>query len=179
MKFNLRGNKNITSGKNTNIENYINVVDEDINDLGIIGEVFNYVYQNSKTYTSRMSQTDSLFLHVKEKIKLNFKEEDTEEVNKYFKYAYTKMHIITEKYTNLSADEQNDLQAYMFYLYSDLKSQRLESIVILRTLFKKIIPNDKEQNPSYQNISVAIVLFFFDDCTIFEKTEIESKLEKC
>jgi len=38
-------------------------------------------------------------------------------------------------------------------------------------------PNEKKNNPKYKNAAHAFILLFFDDCTIFEKTEKQKSVK--
>ncbi len=179
LKQNNNGNSNVNSARDTIINNYVKSTSDDIIDQGIIDELIIYAIKKCKEASIIHHIDNSKFLHVDEKIHLNFKaKEEIEEVRIYFKYAYTKITIIDNKFAQLTLEQQNDLHSYIFSLYVHLKTTN-SNIEILRELFNKITPSDKINIPEYTNIAKAFVLFFFDDCTIFEKTEIENILKEC
>ncbi|MER3329220.1 MAG: hypothetical protein RIF34_06535, partial [Candidatus Kapaibacterium sp.] len=68
---------------------------------------------------------------------------------------------------------QTDLENHIYTKYIDLKAENVSNIQILRGIFKIYVPDGQSNNPSYVNMAQAFVLLFFEDCTIFEKTEDE------
>jgi hypothetical protein len=139
-------------------------------DLGIISEIFDYVLDKLKTgIGDDFNDTRNIF--VDDKIKLNFPDkEDAEDVSGYFKFAYQKIGLITAKYRMLDTEDQKDIAAFINLQYSKLKRSKSSNVEILHELFDHFIPAARKSNPKYVALSQAFVLFFFDDCTIFEKT---------
>ncbi len=147
--------------------------DNEKREQGILEEIFNYVINKVKDNSKRNKKSDKL-IHTKEKIELNFEgEAERQEVKEYFTHSYHKIILIESYFELLSAEDQNDIHSYSYLRYQELKGKLDSPINILRELFKIFLPDGKEKNPMYINLANALVLFFFDDCTIFEKTAHE------
>ncbi len=173
MKSNILGNNNINAGRDV-IFNSPNEQKEQ----GVLEDIFNFVLKKIGTSDSQKGKTDKL-LHTKQKIELNFKGDDErQEVKEYFTQSYHKITLIERYFELLTSEEQSDVHNYSFLKYRELRDEVKKPIIILRELFKIFLPDGKEKNPQYINLANALVLFFFDDCTIFEKTEKEKQEQK-
>ena len=159
---------NIQAGRDVN---FIQVAQSDEKDFGIIDKIFKSVIKDLKLSDHG---TDRESIDLSKKIEINFKDKDERErVQEYFKYAYTKISLIEKRIQEESPEVQNDLQGHMFQRYKVLKDGRLSNLKILENMFSQSIISGKEDNPEYSNLTRAFILFFFDDCTIFEKTDSE------
>lgn len=169
MKTKIEGNKNIVTGDNSNIF----ITPDEKKEQGIIEELFKFVLRQMKENVTNQNRPNKL-IHTLEKIKINFeKTSEQNEVKQYFTHSYTKITQIERYFENLDSEDQNDIHNFAHLRYQELKQKYNNPIETLRNLFKEFVPKNKESNPQYVNLSNAIVLFFFDDCTIFEKTKIE------
>lgn len=156
---------------------------KDEEELSIVDEIFEYVMKKIEVAKKedKGKEKPEEKPNLADKIKLNFKnQEEQEEVDKYTKNALLKRKLIETKYQSLAIDDsekQKDLHNHIFGLYKVLKRTGLGNIDILTALFKEFTPKDKSSNSTYVNLSKALVLFFFEDCTIFEKTKAEKQVE--
>ena len=169
------GDGNISSGRDT----FINQIEATKNDYGVIEIMFEFVLKkiedNDDTDTKSSTTRDKL-IHIKDKIELNFKTQvERSEVKEYFTKLYTKINFVEKAFQSLDTEEQNDVHFYILNNYNSLKRNDDETspIEILTELAHGFIPENQLQNPTYKSIAHAIILFFFDDCTIFEKTSKE------
>ncbi len=164
-------NDQITNSYQINELNLYSSVSNDKKEATIIDEIFDYVLEKSKNFIPD-AKNDLINLDLNEKIKLNFKNSaDQAEVIQYCKLALQKMSLISERISGLDTEKQGDIQSYMLSSYCNLKREFSNNIEILNRLFNIFIPKGKKQDPIYCNIAKAFVLFFFDDCTIFEKNK--------
>lgn len=162
--------KNYQAGRDINI-NYSDDANSSKRDFGIIDEIFKSVI---KSLGSSESQLDKEHINLSKKIEINFKDEEEHiRVQEYFKYAYTKITLIEKRIREEDSEVQNDLLGHLFQRYNSLKDRGLNNLQILEELFSQFIIPDKKDNAEYTNLTRAFILFFFDDCTIFEKTEFE------
>lgn len=169
MKTNIEGNNNIVAGSGSKVF----VIPDEKREQGVIEEIFQMVLDKIETQQTNKAQPERL-VHTLEKIQLNFFDiEEQQEVKCYFTASYNKISLIERYFETLENEDQNDIHNYAFLNYCELKTKFNSQILILRELFKVFIPDSKDKNPQYVNIANAIVLFFFDDCTIFEKTQSE------
>ncbi|MFL0080737.1 hypothetical protein [Tenacibaculum maritimum] len=180
MKVN--GNENISSGRDTTINNYNNYSSTgEKDDLGIIQNIFDNVLDKVKDkepHETLSSKTKDKLIHIKDKIEINFNNnDDREEVKTYFTKLYSKISFVEKAFQVLSNEEQSEFHYYILSNYKKLKrsKENYTSIQILEKLTDIFMPEANIKNPTYQSIAQSIVLFFFDDCTIFEKTKVEPK----
>ncbi|WP_179348028.1 hypothetical protein [Winogradskyella pacifica] len=184
MSIKTSGDDNITSGRDTVIEqNTFNTYEGlgEKDELGIIQNIFDTVLsvvKSDKSYNTESSKTKDKLIHIKDKIEINFKDNDErEEVKVYFTKLYSKIYFVEKAFQVLDSEEQNVFHYYVLNNYKKLKrsDKNYTQMQILDNLTNIFIPKIHVKNPIYQSIAQSIVLFFFDDCTIFEKTEIEPK----
>jgi hypothetical protein len=146
-----------------------------VQELSIVDEIFKYVISKIQDGTG-LNYKPEPSINLLEKIKLNFKSKSEQvEVNEYLKNAYLKTDIINRRFKLLDAEDQKDVHAHILKEYSMLKRSKFSNIEILTALFSEFVPVGKSNNSRYQSLAIAFVLFFFDDCTIFEKTESEKQ----
>jgi len=184
MTIKTSGEGNTVSGRDTVFEgdsfNNFTVTGEK-DELGIIQNIFDKVLNdvNKAEYIeTESSKTRDKLIHIKEKIEINFKNNDErEEVKTYFTQLYSKISFVEKAFQVLDSEQQNEFHYYVMNNYKKLKrsDDNYSQIQILDNLTKVFIPKNQTKNPAYQSVAQSIVLFFFDDCTIFEKTQIEPK----
>jgi hypothetical protein len=113
-------------------------------------------------------------LKTEKKINRNFKKTNEKtEILDYCKFASEKIALIDKAFSNLNSQEQNDIHTYILSRYCENRKNGSDNLNNFYSLFKHFIPPDKLNNPTYENIAKSFVLFFFQDCTIFEKTREE------
>ena len=179
--FNTQNNFNTGSGIqiNNQVEKivqkyYVNKNDEE-QELSIVEEIFVHVNAKISEGVGKDYKPDPS-INLIEKIKLNFKSvEAREEVNTYFRSAFLKIDLIDKRFKILDPEQQKDIHAHLLKEYHLLKRDKGSNIEILTALFNQFVPNGKAGNSRYESLSIAFVLYFFDDCTIFEKTETEKQ----
>lgn len=149
-----------------NVDNqYSNFLGTEIEEAEVIDEIF-------KDVIGRIDEDapDSKLepgIPLEKKIKLNFTDvNEQEEVRDYFKYAFQKIDLIEKRMSSEGAETQRDLHSFMLSRYTKLKRGNLTPIATLHKLFEEVSSAVKNTN---ENLAKAFVLFFFDDCTIFEK----------
>ncbi|SNB22487.1 hypothetical protein KU06062604_780008 [Flavobacterium psychrophilum] len=179
MKNKINGNDNFTAQRDVNV--YQSSVDTSENEFGVINDIFNYVIKvaNEKELVdSKKALTTDKLVHLNEKIKINFQNEnDINEVKIYFTQLFSKINAVEKSFQTLDENDQQDVHFFVSSNYYDIKREEENKIVILKKLANFFIPPNQIKNPTYFSISQAIVLFFFDDCTIFEKTKSEINLQ--
>jgi len=147
---------------------YVNISNEVECDLGIINEIFQYIINNKRSH----KYTDKKNIDVSEKIKLNFIGNE-DEIHGYFTNAYTYISLIDEVFSDFDSYDQEDIHGDIKFKYNSFKHQEYDSIRILNELVNNYSPPNKKKNPTYTRMAIAIVLFFFEDCTWGIKTDKE------
>lgn len=170
-QVNATGNSSVTI--NNEINNYSSHHNE-IEEEGVIKEIFDNAIELVQSDPVESEQKDSgKLVHTLKKIQINFKNtEEEQEVRIYFSNSFNKKNSIEKYLSSLDSEFQIDLENHIFGKYSELKSTKT-NIEILRELFRIYVPKNKENDPAYVNVAQAYVLLFFEDCTIFEKTQEE------
>ncbi|MDN3595301.1 hypothetical protein [Zunongwangia endophytica] len=170
MSKKIKGDNNLMAGRDI----YQNFPEED---YGVIDTIFNYVLDKIKEGKSdKPSLTKDKLIHINEKIKLNFiNKSERDEVRFYFTQLYLKINFVEKAFSTLNSQDQASIHYYIHSNYKKLKRQSLRPINILIDLPEIFVPKKYSKNPSFKSIAQGIVLFFFDDCTIFEKTSSEGQ----
>lgn len=175
MSNKAKGKNNIQSGRDTIVQSL------DLNEYGIIDDIFENVLnkiKDSSPIDTKSSNVQDKLIHINKKIEINFKrDEEREEIKQYFTQLFTKITIVESIFQTLDTEQQNDIHYYILNCYNGYKrdSSISNPVEILEKLSLNFLPNNQFKNPTYNSIARAIVLFFFDDCTIFEKTDTEPK----
>ena len=167
----IKGDKNVLAGRDVIFNNEI-----EQEDYGVIETIFDYVLEkvDERIDNNESSLSRDKLLHINDKINLNFTNEgERKNVQEYFTHLFLKISFVENAFASLSSDDQSDIHFYILNSYNKLKRKLKTPIEILETLSEIFIPKNQIKNPNYQSIAQAIVLFFFDDCTIFEKTSKE------
>ena len=168
----VAGDINNSSIGDTNI--FLNDLKEDTADLLVVDGIFNDVIKKIK---NDQIIIDTTHLSLNEKIKLNFiNEADQQAVKRYCEYALIKISLIERRLQEEDSETQKDIQSYVFEKYTKLKQEKTSNLDILHSLFDYFILVDKKNDARYIHLAKAFILFFFDDCTIFEKTKNEISL---
>lgn len=163
---------NVQAGRDVNI--YDQAAQSEERDFGIIDEILKSVIAKLEggEYESETQHTGHVALN--KKIEINFSdEEDRERIRQYFKYAYIRISLIEKRIQEEDSERQKALQSHVFGKYNALKDDGLDNTKILEKLFEQFIPSGKKDDPEYTTLVRAFILFFFDDCTIFKKTDKE------
>lgn len=144
-------------------------------DMGIIAIIFKYVTDNIHECNNYdKSKPPAGWVKTSEKIQINFSLSETQTVVGYYKYTLPKVRMIEQYFQTLDSENQAELHSHMFGMYSVNKANGMSPIDNLHKLFEAVIPANQKLNARYTSMAKSLVLFFFEDCTIFEKTLSES-----
>ncbi|MBF4515182.1 hypothetical protein IRZ71_02460 [Flavobacterium sp. ANB] len=176
-KNSVTGRNNIVANRDVNNIFQMQAINQEV-ELGVINEIFDFVIKEAKCLDldeSKKAFTSDRLIHIVKKISINFCEKDEiVEVKQYFTNLYSKIHSVEKSFQALNEDDQQSIHFYVSSKYFDLKRSEMKPIEILKNLADIFMPPSSIKNPTYVSIAQSIVLFFFDDCTIFEKTVDES-----
>lgn len=157
------------------INNYYSLVNTEISDQGIITEMFNNVLNNIRNATEENVSKPDGIINTLDKIKKNFiNVDEQDEIRNYCLLHSSHINLIEKSFSNFDSTDQNEIHSYILSRYQEnRRGQQLSNIDNFYALYKHFIPQNKDKNPAYEGIAKSIVLFFFQDCTIFEKTDKE------
>jgi len=141
-------------------------------EIVILDAIFEDILETIKDKHAEYTYTTSINLD--EKIQINFSlKEEQEELRDYLKYAFSKLQLINDRMAIEAPSNQDDIHAYVVGLYHKYRKAGKTNMDILVSMFDDVLPKSKKSDIHYQNLAKALILFFFDDCTIFEKTKEE------
>lgn len=145
-----------------------------VEDMGIIAVIFSYVSDNiTACLNYDNSQPPKDWVKTSEKIKINFAGDERTVVADYYRNALPKVRMIEDYFQTLDNENQADLHNHMCGIYNTNKMNGLSTIKNLHSLFNEVVPIGQKMDAHYTNMAKALVLFFFEDCTIFEKVASE------
>lgn len=116
---------------------------------------------------------DQKLITINDKIVLNFKtEHERQAVRDIRERTFAQIDLIDDIFKEKLPDDVNAITQCAHDVYNSLKAKNQQPFEILQNMFKIFTPKDKD-DPRYRLAVKAFVLYFFDDCTIFEKTKEE------
>ena len=173
LKQSISGNNNNQYVANT-VNVYESLAKEEELEQGIVSSIFQYVIENCKKNQQTPKAMPEKVLKIKKKISINFKTvEEKEEIIEFCRLASDKIALIEKAFSELDGDDQNDIHSYILGKYCKNKHKRISNIDNFYALCDDFIPIKQKGNPKVEHIARSFVLFFFQDCTIFEKTQEE------
>lgn len=153
-------------------------LDESTDDLGVIGEIFDYIQDNRP---QKISSDDIILsaasIDLIPKIKLNFSTELQDEISRLIKKTWDKKETVKqflEKQIEEDEVSVNELTLTIQDDYCKIKGSRnsekkIEDIEILRNLAVRYLPENKRKNIGYVANAEALVFYFFEFCFIGKK----------
>lgn len=120
---------------------------------------------------------DGVFLRTKSKIELNFPE-SKEVVADYYNESICELELVRSAIQMYSGSQQKAVHSQLRRRYNELKLEYKEPLAIFHALVEYMTPREKQDDPLYSGVAQSIVLFFFEDCTLFEKTFAERRADK-
>ncbi|KUG06912.1 hypothetical protein [Solirubrum puertoriconensis] len=158
------------AGNQYNSNHYYAAPTSDAIELGVIGEVFSFVTQNIDACKQYKKSKPDTWVQTQDKMRINFSAKDCEAIEQLYYNALPKMKLIESYFQKLDEDQHDDLHNYFYELYLIHRSRDINPMMIFSDLITSIIPPNRQRDPQYRNIAMAMVMMFFEDCTIFEKT---------
>lgn len=173
LKQSISGDNNKQYVANT-VNVYESLAKEEELEQSIVSSIFQYVIENCKKNQQTPKAMPEKVLKIKKKISINFKTiGDKEEITEFCRLASDKIALIEKVFSELDADDQNDIHSYILSKYFKNKHLKMTNIDNFYALCDDFIPIKQKGNPKVEHIAKSFVLFFFQDCTIFEKTQEE------
>lgn len=159
-------------------------LDESIDDLGIIGEIFEFLFDNLPKKSSTHSTDSDVFAKLKVKVLLNFPKEQQNRLSEMIKNT-TEKRLLAEKYLQEYEDETRilDLKEQIQSKYCEIRGinnheEPINDVAFLEKLVNAILPTKRQNDSHYQGNGKAIILHFFEFCFIGKKTPEESNQQK-
>ena len=155
------------------IDSFSIEAEEEIAELETINEIFEEVTRLIQERETRDLDYADERWHLKttKKIMLNFSnQEDRRSVQVFAVKAVRLVRSIEERMQAETPEIQDSITAYVFSKYDEFKRAGLSNYSVLTKLFDEFMPAGKSV---MKNAVRAFVMFFFEDCTIFEKEEVE------
>jgi hypothetical protein len=171
-----------------NINNYpfsdTSQLDQSRQDRDIIDEIFHHILENvpSKGTTLEQIRDSEPFSKLKIKVPLNFPKQQMKIFQEMLHQTWDKKRLVEHYLAEQSAIDETkvfDLQEHIQSEFRRIKgsndhNRKIGDLPVIEQLSQQYITNSKRQNdPVYQANAKAIVLYFFEFCTIGKKTDKE------
>ena len=145
---------------------------QDLENYSIINELLTYVLNLAKHTNSNLSRDAYDFVNIKEKLKINFVNfDDRKRVYDYLVFCFEFLATIEHVFSSLDNLDQKAIRHQVRTDYDQLKAQSTDNVQIFSELSQRY---NTQHNERYKLLSRCLVVYFFDDCTIFEKTSKEA-----
>lgn len=151
-------------------------VDNPVNSIPVINEIIRTCITKLEGESLKPDPDNASLLHSKEKIALNFKDSgDADQVTNYLRNTLAYADLIGEAINDYPDLDSGDLEDYVRDVYNKHKLKDQRSMYILQSMFESFIPADKRDDIIYMSWSRRFVMKYFENCTIFERTELEQQ----
>jgi hypothetical protein len=153
-------------------------------DRDIIDEIFHHILENvpSKGTTLEQIRDSKPFSKLRFKVPLNFPKHQMKTFQEMLHQTWDKKSLVEHYLAEQSAIDETkvfDLQEYIQSEFRRLRGSddhhiKIDDLQVIEQLSQQYITGNKRKNdPVYQANAKAIVLYFFEFCTIGQKTEQE------
>jgi hypothetical protein len=170
-----------------NVHNYpssdTSQLDQSRQDRDIIDEIFHHILENvpSKGTTLKQIRDSKPFPKLKVKVPLNFPKQQMNTFQEMLHQTWDKKNLVEHYLAELSAIDQTkvfDLREHIQSEFRRIKSSsdhniEIGDLPIIEQLSEQYLKDSKKNDPVYQANAKAIVLYFFEFCTIGQKTKKE------
>lgn len=165
--------------------NYFFLAENEKSDLGITGEIFDFIFKKIKTasFPGKNEPGEKARLSkLNEKIKINFENSQQKMVKEIFTNNWERKAIIEQFVkSQMEVDEISifaliDLIQHEYVTISGVQDFEapIRDFTVFEKIGRKFLPEEKQKNPDYIANAKAIVLYFFEFCEIGKKTATES-----
>ncbi len=155
-------------------------LDEDIDDLGIISEIFDYIQKNKpKKATNTDTIVNSSGIDLVPKIKLNFPEEQQDRIERLMKKTWDKKEVVGRFVQHQIQEDEISINELIFQIQedfcklrgSDKPDARIQDISVIQNLSQKYLPERKKKHIAYIANAESLIFYFFEFCYIGTKTD--------
>ncbi len=155
-------------------------LDSSIDDLGIIGEIFDHIQQNKpKKLSTDETIKSSASINLIPKIELNFPKEQQEEISRLIRKVWDKKEVVKSFLEKQIEEDEISINELTITIQDDYckkkgsknSDARIEDIDIIRNLAKEYLPETKRENIGYAANAEALVFYFFEFCFIGKKAK--------
>ena len=150
---------------------------------GILEEIIKFVNENAPKINPSPQQImeGENFLHISEKVKLNFPKEQRGQFQSTYISTNAKQQTTAKFLAKIASEdsvEVDELREYIASKYRELKNVSVEDVPIddmkvIDDLAYQIIPASKRNSPGYHATAKAVILQSFEYCHIGQKTDYE------
>ncbi len=162
-------------------------LDEDIDDLGIISEIFDYIQKNKpKKATDTDIIVNSSGIDLVPKIKLNFPKKQQDRIKRLMKKTWDKKEIVGKFIQNQIQEDEISINELIFQIQEDFCKLRgsnkpdaqIQDISIIQDITQKYLPERKKKHIAYIANAESLIFYFFEFCYIGAKTEKQVHQQK-
>ena len=153
-------------------------------DLGIIGDIFDFILSNIQNNYSNFSNDSDIFTKLKIKVPINFPDEQRNRLSDMIKNTTSKRLLVQKFLENIEEESRiQDLKEFIQTQYCEIRGTvnhetPIDSIDFINQLSEIILPLKKRSDIHYQSNAKAIILHFFEICDFGKKTQDEIVQQK-
>lgn len=166
-------------------DGYLTVAINEANDLGILGEVFGYIFSQkvSPVDVGVIKKADG-YTKLTEKLSLNFSAEELSTAREMIVNNWQHKALVEKYLQDETERNPGRVNALVDSVQSDFRRVKgvdyhgtpIESVRVIEDLAREYLPTNKQSHPDYVAASRAIILYFFELCYLGQKTEKEDAL---
>ena len=154
-------------------------LDEPVEDLGIIGQIFDFIQENRpKKSIGKEAILVASNMNLTPKINLNFSFEQKDRVTGLMLGTWDKKEIVKDFIERHIQEDDISVNELVYLIQDDFCEIRgsntpvakIEDIRSIKDLSLKYIPENRKKNPSYIANAEALIFYFFEFCYIGDKT---------
>ena len=171
------GSDNITASDGSTVNKInINIAQQqklEDKKVSIIDNIIKNVVETINLEELELENTDNTVVGFSDKVKINFSDtEDQDQVIAFYRDALQEIVLIEKRIQQENNSYQRAITQTIRLEYNELRKSESNNMNILLSLIDKFYnANNIEEEflEICRNVTIAFVLFFFDDCTIFKK----------
>jgi len=162
-------------------------LDENLDDLGIISEIFDYIQKNKpKKATDIDTIVNSSGIDLVPKIKLNFPEKQQDRIERLMKKTWDKKEVVGKFIQNQIQEDEISINELIFQIQDDFCKLRgsnkpdaqIQDISIIQNLSQKYLPERRKKHIGYIANAESLIFYFFEFCYIGAKTDKQAHEQK-
>ncbi|MBU1678817.1 MAG: hypothetical protein KKD86_08175 [Bacteroidetes bacterium] len=163
------------------IEGYQHTYSSPEQDRNIINEIFSFLFANNNNFIHPTILNSKKFTKIKEKIKINFEEVQHPRVKETYKNNLHNIHLIESFIQNQMTQDEKPVNELIDMIQDEFCRLRkvgnshspIKDHLLFSEIAKKILPPNKENDPSFNSCAKSIVIYFFEYCDIGKRTPDE------
>lgn len=153
-------------------------------DLGIIKEIFDFIFRKKVTNVDiEKTKKSGKLTPLKEKITLNFSRHQIDNIDELMKRLWSHKMLVEEFVQTEEEANPGRINALTDKIQSDFRRvkqarthhEKVEEVDIIEKIALDYLPDNQKSNPDYIGNAKAIMLYFFERCDFGKRTAEEKQ----